>query len=194
MAQKLLLLQTLSSIPIVKVRDTKHIYTNSNIQDVGFSPFQRTILLLLDGLADAIGDNTLFYITSTSISYNGQDRSVDNGPNHVLNQAIDVVVCSLIDKKLVTSSTFNYARSMLAHKLGYVIFKKVNNTSVCFEDDHIHFHRTPEGSADRITIQSIVGKQQTKNNPNTRFFCGHGHSKLIKDVTSYMDHLFKDSL
>lgn len=194
MERDILFLSDITTSPIIEVQGFRGVLTTKELAAQGFSDFQKAILIAASDIAKSIDANTLLFVSSTHVTFNGSYRTTNNGPNHVEKQAIDFIIASKIPQ-VVTDPTFNYARSLLAWRFVWELHKCVPSADFCIEDDHIHVHlRSIKSNMTKITLQSIVGKQKEQSNGNAAFFCQdevHGGKKaLIRDLFPLMKTLF----
>lgn len=142
---------------------------------------------VLKALSALIDPALTMMITSTHVDYRGVARTKANGPNHVLNQGIDVIFCNHDGE---FDDVFNYSRSLLIWKFCHdIIVSLPRGMFICLEDDHMHFHCVENNGQSVVMLQSIAAKQ--KSNPNGSYFCeGHDKSMVKKDITKVLSFLF----
>lgn len=138
--------------------------------------------LILAAFSNALPDDELIAITSTSIDYTGKPRTVANGRNHVMNKGLDfIIVTKEVNDRYFTVRSFPYSRSVLVIMMVAIALTNGYKGRVCLEDDHIHVHH-----ADIFTgvLQMVKGKN--KLNANSDFLCAADHSSYLHiDFTSF---------
>lgn len=164
--------------------DSFEVFTTDAIHS-SFTAGQKNLLKALNAL---ISSESRLLVTSTNIDYLDRPRTMQNGPNHVKNQAIDVIIC---DSTGEFDEVFNYSRSLLIWKFIHDLLRNYpTGISVCIEDDHLHFHCLSGGMSSNATLQSLSNKQ--KHNPNGSYFCDCTNGIVKKDVTKVLHYLFSN--
>lgn len=147
--------------------------------------------LLLSAFSNALPDDELIVITSSSLDYTGKPRTLSNGKNHVQNQGLDfIIVTKESDDRYFTVRSFPYSRSVLVIMMVAIAISRGYKGRVCLEDDHIHVHH-----ADVFTgvLQMVKGKN--KLNANSDYLCTHDHSSYLHiDFTSFANLIAKKKL
>lgn len=143
---------------------------------------------LLSAFSNALPEDEMIVITSTSIDYTGKPRTLSNGKNHVQNQGLDfIIVVKESDGRYSTVRSFPYSRSVLVIMMVAIAVAKGYKGRVCLEDDHIHVHHSEIFTG---VLQMVKGKN--KLNANSDFLCNSDHASYLHiDFTSFANLISK---
>lgn len=144
--------------------------------------------VLLSAFSNALPDDEVIVITSTSMDYTGKPRTLSNGKNHVQNQGLDfIIVTKESDNHYSTVRSFPYSRSVLVIMMVAIAIAKGYKGRVCLEDDHIHVHHAEIFTG---VLQMVKGKN--RSNANSDFLCSTDHASYLHiDFTSFANLISK---
>lgn len=140
----------------------------------------------LGAFTDTLPVNECLVITSTSVDYQGNRRTMSNGKNHVINKGLDFIVVERqqiqTEERFFTQRSFPYSRSVLVIMIVAMAVGRGYVGRVCLEDDHVHVHDAPSFTG---VLQMVKGKNHY--NGNSSFLCQvKGASHLHIDITSFV--------
>lgn len=132
-------------------------------------------------------------LTSLHFDPLGNERTDENGPNHVNNDGIDII---FEQKAKILTYPF-YSRNLACWRIAYDVmthFKDKYSLVIVLENNHLHIHFQQVHMPSKIMLQD--GLDKANNNealPNREFIhsCSNNSKPLImKDLTQIINLLF----